>query len=188
VITTPDPRYPIGRFSLPDGITDAHRQSWIDDLSSTAALLADSVSGLDRVQIDTPYRAGGWTVRQIVHHVPDSHLHAYARCKLALTEDNPTITPFDETRWAELYDSHALAPEISLALIAALHERWVSLLRTLNAQAFRRTFQHPEYADPVTLDETLARYAWHGRHHAAQITSFRSRQGWRAPDVVPGSR
>jgi hypothetical protein len=171
-----DLRYPIGEFSLPDPITDAQRERWIEEIAEAPAAFRAAVSALAPNQIDTPYRPGGWTVRQVVHHVPDSHLHAYARFKLALTEDNPTIKPYDEARWAELSDSRTLGPEVSLTLLEALHERWAALLRSLRPEDFQRTFVHPEFGRPLTLDEALARYAWHGRHHAAHITSLGARQ------------
>ncbi|MEQ1573294.1 MAG: YfiT family bacillithiol transferase [Vicinamibacterales bacterium] len=131
-----------------------------------------------RESCDTSYRPGGWTVRQVVPHLPDSHLHAYARFKLSLTEDEPTIKPYDEGRWAELSDVRLVAPEVSLDLLEALHQRWVALLKSLGPADYRRTFRHPEFGRALTLEETLARYAWHGRHHVAHITSLRQRQGW----------
>ncbi|OFV90830.1 MAG: metal-dependent hydrolase [Acidobacteria bacterium RIFCSPLOWO2_12_FULL_65_11] len=129
-------------------------------------------------QIETPYRPGGWTVRQVVHHVPDSHLHAYARFKLALTEHEPTIKPYDEAKWAELPDTQTVSPEVSLTLLEALHQRWVALLRSLSPADYRRTFRHPDRGRVLTLDEVLGIYAWHGRHHVAHITALRQRQGW----------
>jgi uncharacterized damage-inducible protein DinB len=171
-----DLRYPIGEFKLPDPITDAQRERWIEEIAEAPAAFRTAVSALAPNQIDTPYRPGGWTVRQVVNHVPDSHLHAYARFKLALTENNPTIKPYDEARWAELSDSRTLGPEVSLTLLEALHERWAALLRSLRPEDFQRTFVHPEFGRPLTLDEALARYAWHGRHHAAHITSVCKRQ------------
>ena len=170
-----DLRYPIGECSLPDRITETHRARWIDDLAETPAALRAAVLGLGPDHLDMPYRPDGWTVRQVVHHVPDSHLHAYARFKLALTENEPTIKPYDEARWAELSDSLTLAPEVSLTLLEALHAQWVALLHSLRAADFQRTFQHPEFGRALTLDEALGRYAWHGRHHVAHITSMRER-------------
>jgi hypothetical protein len=173
-----DLRYPIGAFSFSGNVTDTGRQAWIDEIASAPAALRKAIDGLSTAQIDTPYRPGGWTVRQVVHHVPDSHLNAYVRFKLALTEDEPTIKPYDEARWAELNDTRTVAPEVSLTLLDALHERWVALLRSLTSADWRRTLHHPEHDHPLPLDEVLAIYAWHGRHHVAHITSLRTREGW----------
>jgi len=135
------------------------------------------VAGLSQEQIDTPYRPGGWTVRQVVHHVPDSHLNSYIRFRLALTEQEPTIKPYDEKRWAELADSRTGPMEVSLALLESLHARWVLLLRALTAADWKRTYRHPELG-VVNLERTASLYAWHGRHHVAHITSLRQRMGW----------
>jgi uncharacterized damage-inducible protein DinB len=169
-------RYPIGRFkpiatSLP-GIRTAHIQS----LRQLPDNLRSAVKGLNEAQLDTPYREGGWTVRQVVHHVPDSHLNCYVRFKLALTEDWPTIKPYDEVAWAKLPDS-SQPIEVSLELTAALHERLVSLLESMGDQDFRKGFNHPERGRE-NLATTLAIYEWHSRHHVAHITSLRARQGW----------
>ncbi|PYR62116.1 MAG: putative metal-dependent hydrolase [Acidobacteria bacterium] len=128
-------------------------------------------------QFDTPYRPDGWTVRQVVHHVPDSHLNAYCRFKLALTEDNPRIKPYDEAAWAKLADTERTPVETSLALLDSLHQRWVTLLESMKPEEFARTLQHPE-AGEMTLDKVLQLYTWHGRHHVAHITSLRQREGW----------
>jgi hypothetical protein len=173
-----DLRYPIGKFSFEGEVTDVQRRQRIEEIANAPAAFRAAVAGLTTDQMETPYRPGGWTVRQVVHHVPDSHLHAYARFKLALTEDEPTIKPYDEARWAELSDTRTVSPNVSLALLEALHERWVALLRTMTAAEYRRTFHHPEYGRALTLAEALALYAWHGRHHIAHITSLRERQGW----------
>lgn len=174
----PDPRYPIGRFEWKGSISDDDRSWLIEVISHTPDEMRAVVEGLDDAQLDTPYREGGWTVRQVVHHVPDSHLNAYIRMKLALTEQNPTIKPYDQTAWGELAD--AQAPVIgSLQMLAVLHDRWVRLMRSLAPLDFTRTFLHPEYPDkPRTLDWLVALYAWHGPHHVAQITSLRERMGW----------
>jgi len=140
--------------------------------------LRAAVTELTPAQLDTPYRDGGWTVRQVVHHVPDSHLNAYTRMKLALTEDEPVIKPYDEARWAELADVPATPIETSLTLLECLHRRWVLLLRSLGPKELSRRFRHPEHNRSIDLDEMLALYAWHGRHHVAHITSLRSRMGW----------
>ncbi len=173
-----DLRFPVGRFSFESGATDERRRQWIEEIATTPAALRSSVAGLTPVQIDTPYRPGGWTVRQVVHHLPDSHLNAYIRFKLALTEDEPTIKPYDESRWAELADTRTVSPDVSLTLLDSLHERWVALLRSMTPTEYRRTFTHPEHGRALTLDEVLAMYAWHGRHHVAHITSLREREGW----------
>ena len=139
--------------------------------------LRKAIGGLTDEQLDTPYREGGWTVRQVVHHVPDSHLNAYTRFKLALTEESPAIKPYDEAAWARLSDSRDTPVETSLALLESLHDRWTRLLRALSADDFRRTVNHPENG-VMTLDTLLGLYAWHGRHHVAHITSLRGRRGW----------
>jgi len=174
----PDPRYPLGKFEWKGSLTDDERRLAIQVIVHTPSELRAAVEGLDDPQLDTPYREGGWTVRQVVHHVPDSHLNAYCRMKLALTEDQPLIKPYNETLWAELADSRA--PVIgSLQLLEVLHERWVRLMKSLSSADFARTFRHPEYPDtPRSLDWLVALYSWHGPHHVAQITSLRERMGW----------
>ncbi|HMC32414.1 MAG TPA: putative metal-dependent hydrolase, partial [Candidatus Angelobacter sp.] len=142
------------------------------------ANLRAAVAGLSAQQLDTPYREGGWTVRQVVHHVPDSHLNAYTRCKLALTESEPKIRDYDEARWADLADTRDTPVEVSLALLEALHRRWVILWRGLKEQDFSRTYQHPE-SGVNSLQQVLAQYAWHGAHHLAHIISLRQRMGWK---------
>ncbi|HEV8149599.1 MAG TPA: bacillithiol transferase BstA [Gemmatimonadales bacterium] len=173
-----DPHYPIGPFSLEGEITTARREGWIAELAEAPASLRGAVHGLTEAQFDTPYREGGWTVRQVVHHIPDSHLNAYVRFKLALTEENPTIRPYEEARWAELPDTAATQVGVSLMLLEALHRRWVVLLRALREAEWARTFFHPEQKKSLRLDRVLAMYAWHGRHHVAHITSLRDRMGW----------
>ena len=172
-----DLRYPIGAFTLPREVERTQREVYIDDLSQLPMRLRNAVETLSDAQLDTPYRPGGWRVRQVVHHLPDSHLNSYTRFKLALTEDNPTIRPYEEAKWAELGDSDAPV-EVSLALLDALHQRWVILLRTLAERDWQRTFNHPESSETLTLAQSLAQYAWHGEHHLAQITSLREREGW----------
>ncbi len=173
-----DLSYPIGRFSFPDSSTPAQRQQWIAEIAEAPARLRAAVAGLTPEQLDTRYRPGGWTVRQVAHHVPDSHMNSYMRVKLALTEDEPTIKPYDEGRWAELADC-AAPVEASLTLLESLHDRWVRLLGSLTDADFARQFRHPELG-LVRLDRNLALYAWHGRHHVAHITSLRERMGWSA--------
>ena len=173
----PDPRYPIGKFNYDGSPSEDQRKKLIDDIAHAPAALRAAVRGLSPQQIETPYRDGGWTVRQVVHHVPDSHMNAYIRFKLALTEDEPTIKPYMEDRWATLSDTQAAPLEVSLALLDALHDRWVRLLRSLPPQDWRRTFRHPELG-VMPLEKNLALYAWHGQHHVAHITELRKRMGW----------
>jgi uncharacterized damage-inducible protein DinB len=172
-----DPRYPIGKFERRDELTPAERRQMIDDIAAVPARMRDAVSGLTPAQLHTAYREGGWTLRQVVHHVPDSHLNAYVRFKLALTEDTPTIKPYDEARWAELPDTHDTPLRTSLTMLEALHERWVCLLRHMKPDDFRRKLTHPESGE-MTVDALLGLYAWHGKHHVAHITSTRERHGW----------
>lgn len=175
---TTDPRFPIGPF-LFDGKADpGRREQRIGEIAEAPGRLRAAVAGLSQQQLDTPYRAEGWTVRQVVHHLPDSHVNAYTRFKLALTENEPTIKPYDEALWAELADARTAPVEPSLALLEFLHQRWVFFLRQLGPEDFGRRFRHPEHGRTVVLDETLALYAWHGRHHVAHITSLRGRMGW----------
>ena len=175
---TTDPRYPIGTFAYDGVATPQARALRIEAIAQAPAALRAAVRGLTPQQLDTPYREGGWTVRQVVHHVPDSHLNAYVRFKLALTEDTPTIKPYDQERWAELADTKTVPPEVSLALLDAVHQRWVALLKSMTSTDWQRAYNHPEYNRRILLDEVLAMYAWHGRHHVAHITSLREREGW----------
>ncbi len=173
-----DLAYPIGKFVWPTGPSSPpERARWIDEIAATPAALRAALAGLSPAQLDTPYRPGGWTVRQVAHHLPDSHLHAYARFKLAITEDRPTIKPYDEKAWADLADVATVPVETSLAFLEALHARWVAFLRSLPDAAWARTFVHPELG-VVVLEKNLALYAWHGRHHVAHVTSLRDRMGW----------
>jgi hypothetical protein len=173
-----DLRYPIGQFRYEGEPDQGRREQWIEEIAATPANLRAAVAGLAPHQLDTPYRDKGWTVRQVVHHLPDSHLNAYTRIKLALTEDVPVIRPYEEARWAELPDGRAGPIELSLNLLESLHHRWVLLLRQLTPADFRRRFMHPQHGRPFELQETLALYAWHGRHHVAHITSLRRRMAW----------
>lgn len=175
---TYDPRFPAGTFQTRDELTSDERRALIDEIAATPARIREAVRDLTEAQLDTPYREGGWSVRQVVHHVPDSHLNAYVRTKLALTEDIPTIKPYDEAAWAMLDDSRVTPVETSLALLESLHARWVGLLRSLKDEDFARKFQHPDHAAPKTIDWLVALYSWHGRHHTAHITSLRERSGW----------
>ncbi|MGH7498477.1 MAG: YfiT family bacillithiol transferase [Gemmatimonadales bacterium] len=173
-----DLRYPIGDFKYAGSLTESDRKACIGRIAAAPSSLRAAVHGLSDTQLDTPYRPGGWTVRQVVHHVPDSHLNAYTRFRLALTETSPTIRPYDEVRWAELPDARSGPIGISLGLLDALHARWVLLLRQLNSGDWARTYTHPEHRRELTLDEMLAMYAWHGEHHVAHITSLRGRMQW----------
>jgi uncharacterized damage-inducible protein DinB len=172
-----DLRYPIGKFEKRDSLSGDERRQMIDQIAAAPTRMRDAIHGLTPAQLDTPYREGGWSVRQVVHHVPDSHLNAYIRFKLALTEDRPTIKPYDEAQWAALPDTHATPVTTSLAMLEALHDRWVRLLRSMKEKEFQRTLIHPE-SGPMSVDNLLALYAWHGRHHVAHITSLRQRKGW----------
>jgi len=171
-----DPRYPIGKFSYSSPLTADLKNQFLNDIEQTPTRLREAVRGLSDAQLDIPYRDGGWMVRQVVHHVPDSHMNAYIRFKLALTEDDPTIKPYMEDRWAELPDSRQPI-ENSLALLDSLHRRWTALLRGMSNADWQRTFRHPELG-PMTLEKTLALYSWHGRHHTAHVTSLREWMGW----------
>ncbi len=172
-----DPRYPIGKFSFSGTTDEAQREQFIDLIEQAPAALRAAVKDLNSQQIETAYRDGGWTVRQVVHHVPESHMNAFIRFKLALTEENPTIKAYMEDRWAETAEIRDTPVETSLTLLESLHARWVPLLRSLGASDWKRTFQHPELGT-VSLERNLALYAWHGRHHVAHVTELRKRMGW----------
>lgn len=177
-MTTPDPRYPIGEFaSAGRPLTSEERSTHIAMIEAHPAAMRAAVQGLSQEQIDTPYREGGWTVRQVVHHVVDSHANAYVRFKLALTEDSPTICTYEEARWAELPDSRELPVEASLAILEPLHHRWCHLLRGLAPEDFARTLVHPEIGT-ITVDVLLEIYGWHGPHHVAHVTTLRETRGW----------
>ena len=165
-----DLRYPVGRFVRPERLSDDERRAAIDAIAATPSNLRAAVRGLDEAQLETPYRPDGWTVRQVVHHVPESHLNAYSRFKLALTEDTPTIKPYDEDAWANTGEVSSTPIETSLVLLEALHDRWVRLLRSMKAAEFDRKLNHPENG-MMNLHQMLALYKWHGEHHVAHITS-----------------
>ncbi|MFH5779194.1 YfiT family bacillithiol transferase [Heyndrickxia oleronia] len=171
-----DLRYPIGKFNVNGKVTTEIIEQWIKEIEELPTRLTEAVEGLNDVQLDTAYRSEGWTIRQVVHHIADSHLNSYTRFKLALTENNPTIKLYEEGKWAELPDSN-LPVEISLQLIDALHKRWVYLLRSMTSEDLEKTFYHPEFGD-MKLSVNIGIYAWHGRHHVAHITSLRERLGW----------
>jgi len=172
-----DPRYPIGKYEMPAKITPELRAAAIQEIAAVPEKMRLAVKGLNDAQLDTPYRDGGWTVRQVVHHVPDSHMNAYVRCRLTLTEAEPTIKPYEESAWAKLEDAEHAPVEVSLRLLEPLHERWVRLLRSVKDEEFARTFRHPDFG-VRTLDWMLFLYAWHGKHHTAHITELRKAKGW----------
>lgn len=172
-----DLRYPIGRFERPGTISAQHRSEWMEEIETFPKNLKNALAGLTDSQLDTPYRPGGWTVRQVVHHLADSHINSYVRFRLGMTEDAPTIKPYREAAWANLADAKIARIEVSLHLIEALHSRWVTLLRSFKSADFSRTFVHPERGG-TSLEEALGLYAWHGRHHIAHITNLRQREGW----------
>lgn len=173
-----DLRYPIGPFAWSGSNTTEQRKHYIEEIAVAPQRMRSAIAGLAPDQLDTPYRDGGWTVRQVVHHVPDSHMNSYIRFKLALTENEPTVKPYDESRWAEFIDSKTGPIEASLNLLEGLHERWVILLQSLTQDDVRKTFNHPELGI-TTIDKYIALYAWHGAHHVAHITSLCERKGWR---------
>lgn len=173
----PDLRYPVGDFTATPTFTAADRAAAITTLTEAPARLRLACAGLSDGQLDTPFRPGGWTVRQVVHHVADSHINAYLRTKFALSDDNPTVRPYPEAIWAEMSDGRTAPVSMSLNLLDALHGRWVMLLRSLTAAQFARTLLHPERGT-MTIDDVLAMYEWHSRHHTAHITALREREGW----------
>jgi hypothetical protein len=176
-------RYPIGRFRARTDLSATERSALIDDIAALPSDLRDVVAGLSAEQLDTPYRPAGWTVRQVVHHVPDSHVNAYVRFKWAVTEQEPVIKAYDEAAWAELADARGADVDGSLLMLAALHRRWTHFLRSLDDADFARAFRHPELGR-VTLETNLQLYAWHGRHHLAHITRLGERMGWQARELA----
>jgi uncharacterized damage-inducible protein DinB len=172
-----DARYPVGKYEEPAKVTPELRARAIQEIAATPEKLRVAVKGLNDAQLNTPYRERGWTVRQVVHHVADSHMNSYVRFRLALTETEPTIKPYEESAWAKLEDAAHAPIEVSLRLIEPLHERWVRLLRSLKPEEFTRTFRHPEHG-ARTIDWMLFLYEWHGKHHTAHITELRKQKGW----------
>lgn len=170
-------RYPIGKFSAPNEISAEQIKAYIKTIEDTPAKYKKAVQDLNEGQLDTPYRPDGWTIRQVVHHVPDSHLNSYVRFKLGLTENKPTIKPYDEAKWAELDDSKDTPVEVSLTLLESLHKRWAALLRSMTEKDFQKTIIHPERGE-MRLDKLLALYDWHCKHHLAHIINLRKRMGW----------
>ncbi len=172
-----DPRYPIGRFDHNINVTMEMRNEFIKTIESLPSLLKREVENLSEEQLSAPYREGGWTIKQVIHHMPDSHLNSYVRFKLALTEDNPSIKTYEEHLWAELNDSFETPIDVSLNLLDSLHKRWVVLLKSLSDEQFKRTFNHPEWGN-ISLSKTLALYAWHSDHHLAHITELKKMMNW----------
>jgi hypothetical protein len=173
-----DPRYPVGKLEIPTNITPDARKQMMDEIAAAPAKFRAAFKGLNDSQLDTPYREGGWTLRQVAHHVPDSHMNAYCRLKLALTEDKPTIRPYEEALWAKLEDTRATPIETSFVLLETLHSRWDRLWRSLKTEDFARPLVHPAYPDPKNIDWLLCVYSWHGRHHTAHVTTLRQQKGW----------
>jgi uncharacterized damage-inducible protein DinB len=169
-------QYPIGTFQFDGEITRSVTSAWINDIENLPVVLREAVKDLDDEQLDTPYRPGGWTIRQVVHHLADSHMNAYTRFKLALTEQNPVIKPYEEAKWAELSD-YQLPIEPSLLLLETLHKRWTNVLHSLTSSDLEKTFIHPESGE-VSIGKNIGIYAWHGKHHVAHITSLLGRMGW----------
>ncbi len=172
-----DLRYPVGKFEHEGGITTEHIAQWVDQIEALPVQVRAAVSGLSEEQLSMPYRPGGWTVRQVVHHIGDSHMNSLVRFKWTLTEDEPTIKAYNQDRWAELADYRDVPPETSLLFLETLHVRLVALLRSLSEDDLARRFIHPD-SGPTTLARTVGMYAWHGRHHVAHITELRKRKGW----------
>ncbi len=172
-----DPRYPIGKYE-PQPFSETQKNDWLNDIKFFPQTLENSILNMDEAQLNTPYREGGWRVIQLVHHVADSHLNAYCRFKLGLTEDNPAIRPYEEHLWAELNDIDTVPINISLTLLHALHTRWYATLKDLNDEDWMRTVLHPAHNKIFTLWHLLGMYSWHGRHHVAHITTLRENRGW----------
>jgi uncharacterized damage-inducible protein DinB len=173
-----DLQYPIGKFAEDTNVTPEKRAAWIAGIMAAPQTFRRAVAGLDDAQLDTPYREGGWTVRQVIHHMADSHLHNLIRFRMALTEENPAVSGYDPAKWANLPDAKSGPLEVSLALFQAIHDRWVLLLKSMSATGFARTFRRAD-GQVITLDRALQTYAWHGKHHAAHITGLRERMGWK---------
>jgi uncharacterized damage-inducible protein DinB len=176
--TTPDDlRFPTGKY-VPQPFSDQQKEEWLNDIKLLPQLLENAILNLDEAQLHTPYREGGWTVHQLVHHVADSHMNAYIRFKLGITEDNPTIKPYNQDLWAELNDVKKLPVNISITLLYALHTRWHATINDLSVTDWQRTVFHPEKKKELTLWHFLGLYAWHGKHHVAHITALRERNKW----------
>ena len=170
-------QYPIGKYHAPAHIAQSDIAQWIEDVAALPKQIREAVNNLSPQHLDTPYRPNGWTVRQLVHHLADSHMNAFIRFKLALTEDNPIIRPYEEAEWAKGYD-YQLSIEPSLQILEALHSRWINVLNHMKQEDFMRTYFHPESKKTMTLKYVLGMYSWHSRHHLAQITGLKERLGW----------
>lgn len=171
-------KYPIGEYEIKPFSTE-QKDEWIRDIENLPQLLENEVLNLDEPQLNTPYREGGWTVKQLVHHVADSHMNAYIRFKLGLTEDNPSIKPYREELWAEMEDTKNLPVNISLTILHALHLRWYQIIKNINEEQWGRTVVHPQHGKKMTLWELLGMYAWHGKHHTAHVKALRMRMKWK---------
>ena len=176
-MTAVDPRYPIGKFEAKENYTSEEIRQCIDRIKRIPSRIEEAVRGLSDAQLDTPYREGGWTVRQVVHHIADSHMNAYIRTKWTLTEKSPVIKAYDEKTWAQTPETSA-GPGISIELLKALHTKWITLLQTLNPESLLMEFKHPEGKKQVRLDHLIALYAWHGEHHLAHITTLKVKMKW----------
>jgi uncharacterized damage-inducible protein DinB len=174
-----DPQYPIGKLSVDPNVTPEKRERWLAEIAAAPAQFRAAVAGLTEAQLDTPYRDGGWTIRQVVHHMADSHLMSLVRFRVSLTEENPAISGYDPAKWGELPDAKTGPVGTSLDLLEALHARWLVLLRAMTPTQFSRTFRRPD-GQEISLDRLLQTYAWHGKHHAAHITGLRERMGWKS--------
>ena len=170
-------KYPIGKY-IEQPFSDKQLQEWLLDIQALPQQIEHAITNLDEAQLETPYREGGWTLKQVVHHVADSHMNAYIRFKLGLTEDNPTIKPYEEKLWAEMIDTKNIPINVSITLLFALHKRWYEILKNISGGEWDRTVVHPEHGRQMTLWYLLGMYAWHSRHHVAHITSLRDRMGW----------
>ena len=170
-------RYPIGKYIV-QPFTDILLQQWLNDIKFLPLHLENAILNLDDMQLETPYREGGWTIKQVVHHVADSHMNAYIRFKLGLTEDKPVIKPYDESAWAEMIDTKKIPINVSLTLLHALHVRWLEILKNMSGSDLEKTVIHPEHKKEMTIWELLGMYAWHGKHHVAHITGLRARMNW----------
>lgn len=174
---TDELKFPIGKFE-PKPFSQEQKEKWLADIQFLPNELELAIQNLDHHQLDTPYREGGWRVQQLVHHVADSHMNAYVRFKLGLTEDNPPIKPYEEGEWAKLDDIDAIPVNVSITLLFALHQRWVATIKNLTDAQWQRTVYHPEHKKDIPLWNLLGMYAWHGRHHVRHITALRERMGW----------
>jgi uncharacterized damage-inducible protein DinB len=170
-------QYPIGKY-IEQPFSEQQLGEWLFDIQALPHQVEHAITNLDEAQLETPYREGGWTINQVVHHVADSHMNAYTRFKLGLTEENPTIKPYDEAAWAELSDTKNIPINVSITLLYALHQRWYDILKHIKTEEWNRTVFHPEHKKQITLWYLLGMYAWHSKHHVAHITKLRERMGW----------